>query len=271
MMNAVATRLHDAYASRSVAEPPSSINPAFDLAAAYEVERQHAEDRRRQGYNTVGLKVGYANKVVWRALKLQTLVWAHMYNDTVVDASAAIPPRILARALQPKIEPEIVFKLARAIDADADAAGALASVEWLALGFEIVDSVYADAKFQPADFVAAYGFHAALIVGEPCRVAPSTIPALVEQLGAFTVRLLKDGAPAGEGSGRNVLKSPALCLAELASAASREPGTEPLERGDLVTTGSLTDAQPVAAGETWTVAAHGLPVPDMKVCFPPIS
>ena len=41
-------------------------------------------------------------------------------------------------------------------------AAVLASVEWLALGFEIVDSVFADWKFQPADFVAAFGLHAAL-------------------------------------------------------------------------------------------------------------
>ena len=33
-----------------------------------------------------GRKVGYANKAVWRALKLDTLVWADMYDDTVRHA-----------------------------------------------------------------------------------------------------------------------------------------------------------------------------------------
>ena len=41
--------------------------------------------------------------------------------------------------------------------AEADAAAVLEAVEWLALGFEIIDCVYVDWKFQPPDFVAAYG------------------------------------------------------------------------------------------------------------------
>jgi hypothetical protein len=40
-------------------------------------------DRRRQG--------GYANKAMWRALKLDTLVWAHMYDDTVRYATERRP------------------------------------------------------------------------------------------------------------------------------------------------------------------------------------
>ena len=91
-------------------------------------------------------------------------------------------------------------------------------VEWLALGFEIIDCPYADWKFQPADFVAAYGLHAALVVGEPSPVAADTLAALVEQLAAFTVALSKDDAVVAEGGGKNSLRSPALCLAELASA-----------------------------------------------------
>ena len=42
--------------------------------------------RRAEGRATTGRKVGFANKAMWRVLKLQTLVWAHMYDDTVVHA-----------------------------------------------------------------------------------------------------------------------------------------------------------------------------------------
>ena len=57
----------------------------------------------------------------------------------------------------PKIEPEIVFKLKQPLAAGRlDAAAALDAVEWLALGFEIIDCVFPDWKFTPADFVAAY-------------------------------------------------------------------------------------------------------------------
>src|SRR3990167_1706796 len=183
-VSALARELMRAYASREVLPVPlSSREAGFDLATAYAVEAELARLRRASGHTTVGRKVGYANKAVWRALKLETLVWAHMYDDTVIAASSNRASLSLGRMCSPRIEPEIVFKLRGPIDTGtADPAATLGAVEWLALGFEIVDSVFADWTFQPSDFVAAYGLHAALVVGEPRRLAPDVIPALAEQL-----------------------------------------------------------------------------------------
>src|SRR5437870_7318311 len=66
-----------------IAIPPSSRDPEFDLTAAYAVEAELVRLRRASGRATVGRKVGFANKALWRVLKLDTLVWAHMYDDTV--------------------------------------------------------------------------------------------------------------------------------------------------------------------------------------------
>src|SRR5207302_1350570 len=135
---------------------------------------------------------------------------------------------------------------------------ALAAVEWLALGFEIIDAMYPGWKFQPADFVAGYGLHAALIVGEPTRVDASGVAALVESLPAFKVRLIRNGEVVEEGSGRNSLRSPALCLAELAAAISRQPDADPLAAGELISSGTLTNSLPIAAGEIWRAEVEGL-------------
>ncbi len=54
--------------------------------------------RRAAGRKTVGVKVGYANKAMWRVLKLDTLVWAHMYDDTVRYADRRTRPRCRSRA-----------------------------------------------------------------------------------------------------------------------------------------------------------------------------
>jgi len=256
---AAAIRLRDAYAMRRPAPTPSSENPAFDLAAAYAVERELVQLRRESGHRAVGRKVGYANKAMWRVLKLDTLVWAHLYDDTVHDAGPGGATLSIARMYSPKIEPEIVFKLRDPLgDVGGDAAAALAAVEWLAPGFEIIDAVYPEWKFQPADFVAAYGLHAALVVGELLPVGPSTIAALVERLPSFKVQLLKNGTMMEEGSGRNSLRSPALCLAELAAAVSRQPDAEALVAGELISSGTLTNALPIAAGETWAAEVDGL-------------
>lgn len=257
---ALADEIAAAHASRRViAVPPSSREGGFALPLAYAVEAELVRRRRASGRTTVGCKVGYANKAVWRALKLDTLVWAHMYDDTVrhaVDGHASVSS---ARMISPKIEPEIVFKLASAIpDGTTDAAAVLAHVEWIALGFEIIDCVYADWKFQPADFVAAYGLHAALVVGEPVRVTSGNVPALADALGAFKVLLSKGGAVVAEGAGKNSLRSPALCLAELAAARTRQPGQAPLAAGDLISSGTLTESQPIGPHDQWSARVEGL-------------
>ena len=140
-------------------------------------------------------------------------------------------------------------------------------MEWLALGFEIIDCVFPDWKFQPADFVASFGFHAALVVGRPRPVDPAMIPALVEELPRFELRLLKDGEPVDEGSGRNSLRSPALCLGELAAALLRQPGAEPLAAGELISTGTLRAAQSIAAGETWSADVDGIDLRAVSLKF----
>ena len=240
-------------------------DPGFDLSAAYAVEGAIVRLRRAEGRSTVGRKVGYANKAVWRALKLESLVWAHMYDDTVQFADGDAATLVIGRMVAPKIEPEIVFKLRRPLDGTSDAASALDAVEWIALGFEIIDCPFAEWKFQPPDFVAAFGLHAALVVGEPIPVEGTAIPALVDQLARFTLRLSRNGEVVEEGGGKNSLRSPALCLGELASAISRRMPDEPLMAGELVSSGTLTESRLIAAGESWTATVDGIDLPPLTL------
>ena len=254
-----------AYTTGAVVAPPSTRDPAFDLNAAYAVEAEYAALRRRDGRTTAGLKVGYANKAVWRVLKLDSLVWAHMYDDTVHYAGSGRAEITLPYDRSTKIEPEIVFRLAQPVPAGAAPAVVLQHVDWLAIGFELIDCPYPDWQFKPADFVAGFGLHLALVAGQPLAVGQNAIPELIDRLASFRVRVSKNVEFVEEGSGRNSLRSPALCLAELAAALPRQPGGSPLGAGDLVSTGTLTAGHPVARGETWSVEVEGLPLSSLSV------
>ena len=261
----LARELFDARAHRAaVPAAPSSRDGGLDLPTAYLVEAELARMRRAEGRTTVGRKVGYANKAMWRALKLQTLVWAHMYDDSVVYAREGTAPLSIANMVSPRIEPEVVFKLRQA-PASADPAAVLEAVEWVALGFEFVDCPFPDWKFQPVDFVASFGLHAALVVGAPRAIDAEDIPSLVEQLGAMKVKLSKNGALVEEGFGKNALRNPAACLGELASAIAAQPGAEPLAANELVSTGTLTTPQPVSTGERWDVVAEGIELAPLAI------
>jgi 2-oxo-3-hexenedioate decarboxylase len=265
---AVARELSEAYAQRRVLSVPlSARDPSFDLSAAYAVEAERVRQRRAEGRATVGRKVGYANKAMWRALKLDTLVWAHMYDETVRYADRHAAELSIDRMCSPKIEPEIVFRIRTRLDGASEPADVLGHVEWIALGFEIIDCVFADWKFQPADFVAAFGLHAALVVGEPRTVDAAAIPDLADQLARFTLKLSRNGEAVAEGSGRNSLRSPALCLAELSAAISRRTPDAPLSAGELVSSGTLTDSQLIELGESWTAAVDGIDLPPLTLAI----
>jgi 2-oxo-3-hexenedioate decarboxylase len=254
---ALAQELIDAYARREIIPAPSSREGGINLDTAYAVEAAIAEARRAGGHQTVGWKVGYANRATWRDLKLETLVWAHMYDDTVRYADWNDARLSIAPMFSPKIEPEIVFMLSKP-PVSADPIAVLEATEWIALGFEIIDSVFPDWTFQPADFVASRGLHAALVVGEPVYVEPEDIAQLVTDLAEFTVRLLRNNELVEEGAAKNALKSPALCIGELAAALTRRGG-ETLQAGDIISTGTLTTSLPIAPGDTWIASLSGIP------------
>jgi 2-keto-4-pentenoate hydratase len=263
----LAHELLAAYETGKMVPIPPSQRPGFDLDAAYGVEASLKHLHEASGAKAVGRKVGYANKAMWRALKLETLVWAHVYDDTVHYSDGNSATLAIAHPRSLKVEPEIVFGLKQPIVAETtDAAAALASTEWLAIGFEIIDCPFPEWKFQPSDFVASFGLHAALVVGERVPVQPDAIAALVDELPRFKVRVSKNGEFVEEGSGKNCLRSPALCLAELNTAiASRFPD-EPLRVGEIISSGTLTAGHAAGRGDRWTVEVDGL-----SLSLPPLT
>ncbi len=75
----------------------------------------------------------------------------------------------------------------------------------------------------------------------------------------------KNGEFVEEGSGRNTLRSPALCLAELSAAIVRRFPTPPLTAGEIVSSGTLTAGHPTDRGDLWTAEVDGLPLPSLTL------
>jgi 2-keto-4-pentenoate hydratase len=259
----IAAEIAAAYRDQRQIPTPSSQEPGLDLVGAYAVEHELMRLRQAEGHRTVGRKVGFANKAMWRALKLDTLVWAHLYDDTVRFAPGNDASLAIAGMVAPKIEPEIVLRLSTPLDGATEAEAVLEHVESIALGFEIIDCVYPDWKFTPIDFVAAYGLHAGLIVGAPLAVTAANRAELAGQLGAFTITLQRNGEPVAQGSGRNSLKSPALCLGELGAALQRQG--ERLAPGEYVSSGTLTNAQFLSPGQIYTAVVDGIGLAPLAV------
>jgi 2-oxo-3-hexenedioate decarboxylase len=265
--SAVADRLIGAWDERVTIPPITTEDPAFDVAAGYAVLGEIERRRIAQGWRPLGRKIGFTNRTIWDRYGVHLPMWAHVWDCTVHDAPQARAALSLAPFVQPRIEPEVVFGLCGPIAAGANALEVMSSVAWIAPGFEIVQSHFPDWKFGAPDCTAALGLHGALVVGPRIAVAATDRAVLVRELPAFSLELRCNGAMVDRGVGANVLDSPALALAHLAGVLARQPQFPALAAGELVTTGTVTDAWPVAPGETWTSDYGTLGLPGMTLSF----
>ena len=77
-------------------------------------------------------------------------------------------------------------------------------------------------------------------------------------LSTFEIDLKRDGMVVDHGRGTNVLDGPVSALRYLVDMLVRDQINPPLAAGEIVTTGTLTRALPVSAGETWTTELTGV-------------
>ena len=218
-----------------------------------------------RGETIVGRKIGFTNRTIWPQYGVYAPNWGYMTDRTVRDL-AATPQIAVGDFIEPLIEPEIVFGFARAPEVDMDDAALIDCVDWIAHGFEIVQSIFPNWKFAPADTAAANAMHGALLIGRRHAVKPRKAE-LLRELPAFEIDLYCNGALADRGRASNVLDGPVSALRYLAQVLARDEVNPPLAAGEIVTTGTLTRAMPVKPGETWTTTLRGIPLDGIAVRF----
>jgi 2-oxo-3-hexenedioate decarboxylase len=263
----VAQRLLAADAAGTTLDPITASAPSFDMDAAYDVLSEIASARRSDGWSPVGRKIGFTNRTLWELYGVDAPMWAHVWDRTLVRATDGVAEVDLTSLVQPRIEPEVVFGLAAPVPPDGDAAAILSAVEWIAAGFEIVRCPYPGWRFALPDCCAAFGLHGRLVVGTPVALDDARRDALADTLTSFEATLHRGDEVVDRGVGANVLDSPALALGHLARVLSSQSLHPQLAAGEVITTGTITDAWPVAAGETWSSAYGALGIEGLTVTF----
>jgi 2-oxo-3-hexenedioate decarboxylase len=243
-------------------EPFSSRLSSFNLDDAYRVTAAVRKMREARGELPVGRKIGFTNPAVWTYAPM----WGYVYNRTVHSLSEIGNTFPLAALAEPRIEPEIVFRLAVAPTLGMDERTLLESIDWVAHGFEIVLSIFPGWKFSAPDAVAAFGLHGALLIGPPHRIERHA-EEWNRTLSTFEIDLKRDGMVVDHGVATNVLGGPVSALRHLVDLLARDQVNPPLAAGEIVTTGTLTRALPVSGGETWTTELMGVALNGICVRF----
>ena len=144
---ALAEKLIAAQGAACEIEPITASAADFDIAAGYRVLRLIEERRRTQGWEAVGRKIGFTNRSIWPRYNVAEPLFATIWDKTVRFTPSARATIDLRPFVNPRIEPEIVFKLQSPMPLSDDPAALLSAAEWIAPGFEIVQSPFPNWKF----------------------------------------------------------------------------------------------------------------------------
>jgi 2-oxo-3-hexenedioate decarboxylase len=246
--------------------PFSERFPGFNLEAAYHVTDAVRQMREARGEVPVGRKIGFTNRTIWEEYGVAAPMWGFTYDRTVHDLADLGGTFALEGLAEPRIEPEIIFGLAVAPAPGMDERALLGCIGWVAHGFELVQSIHPRWEFALADTVAAYGLHGALLIG-PRQAIASQRDEWERTLATFEIALRRDGVVVDRGKAANVLGGPLSALSHLNNLLAEDPVNPPLAAGEIVTTGTLTRAFPVAPGESWATELNGVALDGVAIRF----
>ena len=210
---------------------------AVSLDDAYELGQDLERERALACWRPAGWKLGFTNQALWSKLGLDRPIRARIYDETLCAGDLNS-----ADLVQPRIEPEIVVGFGADVRQMSDTDVIAAAVEWVAAGLEVVQCHFDRWEMTPAEAVADAGVHAALAIGPRTRVDAD----VVRSLGAATCQVLLDGVVTATGSGTDVLGGPLDALRWLLKGLP-----DGLRAGEIVTTGTLTQAMPLQPGQRW--------------------
>ncbi len=231
------------------------LNSQYPASKAYQDALAVRALRVARGENPVGYKIGFTNRKIWDIYNVYAPIWGTVWDSTTsygVRSEASIS---LFRICQPRIEPEVIFGFNTAPKPNASLEDLYQSLDWLAPGFEIVQSHKENWIFNAAEAVADSALHSRLVIGEKIKISTvsNNVQELMDQLAASKAQLFKGDELVDTGLGANVLDSPLEALYYFLNELRSCPGSTDIKPGDFVTTGTWTNAWPLVPGESWRV------------------
>lgn len=223
----------------AVAIPALSVrHPGLSLDDAYRVQDELNAIRRGQGAAFAGYKIG----LTWRTTQIACGLDGPIHGRILADAVHASGARVSAhRLVAPHLEAEVAFIMGRDVDASLETPEAvLEATAFIAPALELVDFHMAPPR-SVADTVADNSAFAGVVLSER-RFAPRDVD--TRWLGAT---LARNGLVEETGLSAIGMGDPAICVGWLANRLL-ERG-ERLRKGDLVMSGAIARALPVAPGD----------------------
>jgi 2-oxo-3-hexenedioate decarboxylase len=218
--------------------PQLTADTPFDLATGYAVQRL---TRSGQG-ELIGWKLGVTSRAKQQQVGVDAPIYGYLTAAHVLDYGE---PLATGEHINPRCEPEIAFVMGEDLaGAHVTTTEVLSATAGVAAGIEVLDSRFTEYQFTMPDVVADNASAGRYVIGTP--VSPAGI-----DLRLVGVLLEQNGEVIATASGAASLGHPAAAVAWL--VRSLAVSGEGLRRGDVILSGGLTAATPVAAGDSIVV------------------
>jgi 2-oxo-3-hexenedioate decarboxylase len=235
-VDAFAQRLDDAQQNaRSV--PMLTAESAFSVSDGYRIQRAGIALRKLRGDTLVGMKMGLTSLAKMKQMNVSEPIYGHLTRHMLLEDGGRVKR---ADHVHPRVEPEIVFLLARDLEGPVTPAQALMAVDGICCALELIDSRYQDFKFTLPDVVADNASSSRFVLG-------STVRARDFDVANLGMVMEKNGQLAEAGSSSAILEHPARSLAAMANQLV--PHGEKLKAGSIVLAGGATAAIPLQPGD----------------------
>ena len=245
----IADVLIDAERQRKGIAQFSDNHPDIPTDTAYAAQKAFIQSKLDAGETFVGWKLGLTSRNKQRAMGLDAPLYGRVTSGML---STYGDPVRLDRFINPRVESEIAFLLARDIEAPATIASVLAATDVVFGAVDVLDSRYESFQFTLSDVVADNASAGAFYLGPVAR-RPDQLVDLA--LLGCVVRV--DGEVAMTAAGAAVMGHPAASVAWLVNQLAAA-GEEGLKAGQIVFSGGVTAPVPVVAGGSVTFEFDGL-------------
>ncbi|MCK6545704.1 2-oxo-3-hexenedioate decarboxylase [Myxococcota bacterium] len=226
----------------------TDAHPEMDWEDAYLVQDEIRRRKLARGAKEIGLKAGLTSRAKMKQMNVETPVFGFLVDSYFVPEGTEIKTKEL---IHPKVEPEIVFVMKHALRGPGCHIGAvMAATDFLLVGIEVIDSRYRDFKFDLKSVVADNCSSSRFVL------SGKMVPPEGLDLRTLGVVLEKNGQVVALAAGAAVLGHPAASVAMLANQLATR-GRE-IPAGAIILTGGITEAVPVAAGDSVTARIQEL-------------
>jgi len=248
-LDRLAAMLLEAWDQAACIELPSARVGGLSTSQAYAVAERVRRLRVARGERPLGWKIGFTNRGIWQRYGVFQPMWGPVWDTTSELLDGPRTTLSLKGLNQPRLEPEVAFGFASDPRPGMSLDELRGCLSWVAHGFEVVHTHFEGWRFTAPDTAADFALHGRLRVGP--RVPVEDWTTLAADLSALQVELSCDGELRDRGQGEIVLGGPLHALQAMVDAMAATTPDWKIRAGEVVTTGTITDAWPLLPGQTW--------------------